>query len=212
MAFTLHKLGVCLLRGGQQDEAELHFRRALAIREAKLGSQDTLIEVTVQDLARCLFLAGRPAEAEVLFRKALSIREANLGRNHSRVALALQELGVCVRETGRPMEAKELLLRALSVRESAAGLDGDGSGDADDDVHVGFTNHELDRCAREAKEARKMVTVAPTGDDDGFLSRCSSSASSSGTSVVLGVGGAGGSGRRSVTCSVGDRGGQLRQV
>ncbi|CAM9154649.1 unnamed protein product, partial [Pylaiella littoralis] len=56
-------------------EAEELLRRALEIRETKLGA-DVQVAFTLHSLGQCVRQAGRLGEAEELFRRALEIKEA----------------------------------------------------------------------------------------------------------------------------------------
>eukprot|EP00752_Nemacystus_decipiens_P007557 g6751.t1 len=82
VAVPLHSLGVCVREAGRLGEAEVLFRRALEIEEAKLGADDGG--------------AGRLGEAEALFRRALEIKETDLWADDRSVAVTLHELGACV--------------------------------------------------------------------------------------------------------------------
>ena len=62
-----------LYRRGNYVEAELLYRRALAIREKSLGQNHPEVAVSLNDLAVTLQRQGRYAEAELLHRRAMAI-------------------------------------------------------------------------------------------------------------------------------------------
>lgn len=74
-------MGVYARQAGHEKAEEL-LKRALKIREAKLGAGDPRVAVTLHELARCVRKAGRLGESEALFRRALEIRETKLGANN----------------------------------------------------------------------------------------------------------------------------------
>ncbi|CAM9148453.1 unnamed protein product, partial [Ectocarpus sp. 8 AP-2014] len=74
-AWTLREMGLCVREARRPGEAEALFRRALEIREAKLGAEDVAVARTLHQMGRCLREAGRQVEAENHFRRALSIME-----------------------------------------------------------------------------------------------------------------------------------------
>jgi Tfp pilus assembly protein PilF len=67
-------------------EAEVSFRRALAIQEKCTGPDNRTVAVRLTNLASLLISMNRSAEAEALLRRALSITEKALGPDHPHVA------------------------------------------------------------------------------------------------------------------------------
>ena len=67
---------------GKLAEAEPLYRRALAIREEKLGDDHPDVAQSLNNLALLLKTQGKLAEAEPLSRRALDIFEQKLGAGH----------------------------------------------------------------------------------------------------------------------------------
>lgn len=81
VAAASHELGMCILgKPGRQAEAVELLKRALQIRESKLGPDDVQVAYTLHDVALCVGEAGSHVEAEELFRRALRIKEEKLGK------------------------------------------------------------------------------------------------------------------------------------
>ena len=77
---------------GNLAEAELLYRRALVIREEKLGTDHPDVANTLNNLAGLLKTKRDFAEAEPLYRRALGILEEKLGTDHPDVAIILNNL------------------------------------------------------------------------------------------------------------------------
>lgn len=81
VAAASHELGMCILgKPGRQAEAVQLLKRALQIRESRLGPDDVQVAYTLHDVALCVGEAGSHVEAEELFRRALRIKEEKLGK------------------------------------------------------------------------------------------------------------------------------------
>lgn len=71
----LHWFGVLHLETGRIDSAEDYLKRALEIRELRLGPDHQDVADTVHALGQCARIAGRERKAVQLFLRALRIRE-----------------------------------------------------------------------------------------------------------------------------------------
>ncbi|CAN0215374.1 unnamed protein product [Pylaiella littoralis] len=67
VAYTLDEMGRCALQTGRREEAESLLKRALEIKEAKLGADHMDVAGTLLDLGACARKAWRPGEAEAFF-------------------------------------------------------------------------------------------------------------------------------------------------
>ncbi len=124
------------------EQAEPHYRRALAIREKSLGPDHPDVATSLNNLAELLKLKGRlltirklfinspPHQtkhlvyvtAEPLLNRALDIREKALGPDHPDVATSLNniaELYTLIED--KKVNALQLHERALAIREKALG-------------------------------------------------------------------------------------------
>ena len=121
--YIYNEYGVLLRALARFGEAELLFRRALAIGEASYGPDHPNVAISLNNLAGLLRATNRLAEAEPLFRRALAIDEASHGPDHPRVATDLNNLAVLLRATNRLDEAEPLFRRALAIGEASDGPD-----------------------------------------------------------------------------------------
>ena len=104
-------------------DAELFYRRALAIDEASYGPNHPNVAIRLGNLATALQEAKRPIKAEPLSRRALEIDERVYGSDHPKVALRLSNLASLLFATGRLSEAEPLIRRALVTCENNLGRD-----------------------------------------------------------------------------------------
>lgn len=105
------------------DEAEALYRRALDIRQTRLGPEHLHVAQSLNNLALLLKNQGKFAEAEPLYRRALDIRRTQLGPEKPEVAQSLNNLGMLLKDQGRFSEAEPLLRRALDICETQLGPD-----------------------------------------------------------------------------------------
>ncbi len=111
------------LRRQRYAEAEPLHRRALEIREAKLGRNHPDLAIGLNSLGQVLVHLERYGEAEQLYRRSLEIRETKLGPDHLDVAKSLAYLAKLYSATRRYAEAEPLLRRCLAIRQSKLGPD-----------------------------------------------------------------------------------------
>jgi esterase/lipase superfamily enzyme/Tfp pilus assembly protein PilF len=108
---------------GRNEEAELLYRRELAIRERRLGPDHPDIATTYNNLAALEQGQGRIAQAETLYRRALAINERALGSAHPAVATTLNNLAALQQNQGDYADAEQQYKRALEIRERTLGSD-----------------------------------------------------------------------------------------
>ena len=108
---------------GRFAEAEPLMRRALALDEARLGSDHPNVAIHLSDLAQLLRETNRLVEAEPLMRRALAMDEASFGSDHPDVAIDLNNLAQLLLNTNRLAEAEPLMRRALAIGEASFGSD-----------------------------------------------------------------------------------------
>jgi CHAT domain-containing protein len=122
-ATALSWLATLLQATNRLAEAELRFRRALAISEKSLGPDHPDVAPHHNNLAQLLQATNRLAEAEPLYRRALKIDEKSLGPDHPTVAIRLNNLAQLLQDTNRLAEAEPLMRRALKIDEKSLGPD-----------------------------------------------------------------------------------------
>ena len=108
---------------GRYAEAELFYKRALDIREAKLGKDHPDTAYSLNDLALLYSEQGRYAEAEPFYKRSLEIHEKVLGKDHSHTAAPLNNLALLYVAQGRYAEAEPLYKQTLEIKEAKFGKD-----------------------------------------------------------------------------------------
>ncbi|HEX4961526.1 MAG TPA: tetratricopeptide repeat protein [Thermoanaerobaculia bacterium] len=117
-AATLVRLGSLAQLSGKGDAVAL-FRRALAIREERLGPDHAEVADVLNKLGMTLASQGRFDEAETMLHRSLALHEQLWGDRDPRVAKVLHNLGGIEYYRGRTADAERLLQRALGIREAA---------------------------------------------------------------------------------------------
>jgi tetratricopeptide (TPR) repeat protein len=119
----MNELGLLLKTKAQHGEAELLFRRALAIDEKSFGPEHPAVGSDLNNLAQLLQITNRLSEAEPLMRRTLAIVEKSYRPEHPDLAVALNNLAELLRVTNRRAEAEPLMWRVLEIFEKAFGLE-----------------------------------------------------------------------------------------
>jgi CHAT domain-containing protein/Tfp pilus assembly protein PilF len=108
---------------GQYAKAEPFYRRALEIREARLGKDHPDVAHSLNNLAVLYMAMGQFAKSEPLYRRSLEIREARLGKDHPEVARSLFNLALLNELMGQSAKSEPLYGRSLEIREAKLGKD-----------------------------------------------------------------------------------------
>jgi tetratricopeptide (TPR) repeat protein len=106
---------------GQYSDAELLYRRSLAISEKANGSDHAHTAIGLNNLAAVYLHQGRDSEAEPLFKRALQIRETLFGLDDPVSAQILYNLGLAYSGQGRYGEAEPLYRRSVAIVEKVLG-------------------------------------------------------------------------------------------
>lgn len=104
-------------------EAELLFRRALALIEKVYEPGHPDLAIALNNLALLLFNQKRYGEAESLFQNALDIHEQAFGSEHPATAHSLSNLAGVLDGQGRYGEAEALYRRGLEIFEGTLGFE-----------------------------------------------------------------------------------------
>ncbi|WP_025032557.1 CHAT domain-containing protein [Bradyrhizobium sp. DOA9] len=121
LSAALNNLGQVHAGQGRDDLAEPLYKRAIALMEKSLGSDNALVAAELTNLAALYQRQGRFAEAEPLFKRALAVREKALPREHPDVGQSLNNIATLYAKQQRPAEAEPLFRRALAIYQKAAG-------------------------------------------------------------------------------------------
>ena len=121
LATSLNNLALLYQAQGNYTEAELLFKRSLAISEKALGPEHPAVATNLNNLAGLYDAQGKYAQAEPLFRRALAIFEKALGPEHPAVATSLNNLGMLYGAQSDYAKAEPLNKRALAIREKVLG-------------------------------------------------------------------------------------------
>jgi Flp pilus assembly protein TadD, contains TPR repeats len=120
---VLNQLGLSLGYAGKYSEAELYYRRALAISEQKFGRRHPQTAIILNNLGLVCRLQHKYEEAEQLYNEALAINKKELGDEHPLTANSLNNLAQFFRDRGKYEEAEPLYKEALAIREKKLGKD-----------------------------------------------------------------------------------------
>ncbi|MVT51183.1 tetratricopeptide repeat protein [Bradyrhizobium yuanmingense] len=121
LSAALNNLGQVHAGQGRDDLAEPLYKRAIALMEKSLGSDNALVAAELTNLAALYQRQGRFAEAEPLFKRALAVREKALPREHPDVGQSLNNIATLYAKQQRPADAEPLFRRALAIYQKAAG-------------------------------------------------------------------------------------------
>lgn len=118
VAECLKNLGIAYLYNRDYNLAENMLRRAFAIAEATLDSDQNDISEYIHQLGVALHAQGKYEEAEKLYKRGLIIRENIYGQQHQIIAKSLGDLARLYLDTGSDFKDTEaLLLRSKSILE-----------------------------------------------------------------------------------------------
>ena len=133
MAGILSQIGVLEAQAGNPGAAESAFRRALAIRRARLGESSPATATGHHNLAAALELAGRPEAAEAPARAALGLRRAILPDGHPDIAAseALLARILAPRANAAALEHARAAMTLVRTRRLQAGAAGDAAARAE---------------------------------------------------------------------------------
>ena len=120
-AVQLNKRAVQLYSTGRYSDAEPLYKRALAIYEKSLGSENLNVALVLNNLAALYEAQGRYADAEPLYKRSLAIWETALAPDDPNVAFSLNNLATLYRDQGRYTDAEPLYKRSLAILEKSLG-------------------------------------------------------------------------------------------
>ena len=123
LADLAFRTGAMAIREGAYARAEEQTTRALALREAVVGAEDSSLILVLNQLGGALEKQGKYAAAGEHLRRSLAIGEAALGPEHPLVASAADNIGAILQAEGRYEEALTQHLRALRLRERVFGAE-----------------------------------------------------------------------------------------
>ena len=132
LATTLNNLAVLYAVGGRYVEAELSYKRSLAIREAALGSEDPSVGESLNNLAMLYESQGRYADAVTLLLRSFAIRlkaigeirqGTSFGPAHHDFVVTSNNLGGIFYTQGRYAEAEQVYKAIASLLELRLGPD-----------------------------------------------------------------------------------------
>jgi len=121
LANAINNLACLLQDQGQLDEAEALQKRALAMDEANLGTDDPSVAINLGNLGRTLHLKNRLEEAEFCYRRAIEIDERTLGDSYRQTARHLYLLADLLVSAGKLSDAEPILRRSLAIYEKCYG-------------------------------------------------------------------------------------------
>ena len=108
------------LQQGRYSKAKKSMLAAVE-RARKLGDNDILMAISLDNLGGLYSLQGKYTEAEPLLQGSLVIREKILGSEHPGISVSLNNLGTHYLRQRKYAEAEPLLQRSLVIREKILG-------------------------------------------------------------------------------------------
>ncbi|MGV9008511.1 tetratricopeptide repeat protein [Brevundimonas sp.] len=104
---------------GRHAEADVLYRRILAVREATQPGTTRELATVLNNMGTNLLLMDRADEAEPYLRRAIAIQEANEGLGHPSTAVTLSVLGTVMTAQGKLDVAEAMLRRAIAIMPPA---------------------------------------------------------------------------------------------
>ena len=122
LAQALHYQAILIDQQGHYDDAEEPIRRAVEVRERRLGDHPDLGH-SLNTLGNVLWHQGRLDEAEVVHRQALELRQRILPADHTDIGQSMHNLGALRYFAADLAEAERLWRRSAEIEEAAHGPD-----------------------------------------------------------------------------------------
>ena len=110
-----HTLSTTCRNLGLYDEAEMHVRAALALREQAYGPAHPDVARTLHELGQLLYEKGSYDEAEEHLRRAIHLYEALVPADSLALAAGLDALAIVLNNKGGYEEAEQLYRQALAL-------------------------------------------------------------------------------------------------
>ena len=98
------------------DEAEEHYRKAVAIREANFGPEHASVALNLHNLGEAQRSQGNYADARKTLERSLAIKRQSMPDDHPSVVLTSTALGRVLIELGEAQAAREILEPAVARR------------------------------------------------------------------------------------------------
>jgi tetratricopeptide (TPR) repeat protein len=114
---SLNNLGELARRRGNAAQAERFFTRAVAVKEAGLGTDHPDVATSLNNLAQVYVGQNRDAEAVPVLERSLAIQEKALDAEHPALRRTLILLAEVYRRVGRAQDAFIMEVRARILRE-----------------------------------------------------------------------------------------------
>jgi tetratricopeptide (TPR) repeat protein len=116
----LNGLAVSQDAQGRQEEALVSYKKALELREGKLGPSAPELPEILNNIARVYYMQGKYADAEPLYERAIGIDEGVLQAGDPQLADDYRRLSVLCKKTGRQAQAEAWESKAQAVDQAAA--------------------------------------------------------------------------------------------
>lgn len=114
-------IGSCEYRLGRYKDAENSHKKALKLRETKLGKEHPSTLESMNDLALAIYEQGKYVEAETMLQETLALDEKILGKEDRRTLAAQGNLALTLQDQGKYAEAETLYRKTLVLHEKVLG-------------------------------------------------------------------------------------------
>lgn len=106
---------------GRYDNAEPLLRKALTLREVRLGGKHVEVAESLNHLAVLLMTKGKYNDAEPIFNRSINLMRAVLGENDSLITVTMNNLAILLQKQGKFAESETLHREVLEMRRDLFG-------------------------------------------------------------------------------------------
>ncbi|MBK8237363.1 MAG: protein kinase [Deltaproteobacteria bacterium] len=155
---ALQELASCDLRVGNLEDAEIGYRRALAIRMRSVPASALAVAPLRMNLAIAMAARGRNREALDEFRGVLKVLEGARGSDDGEVARVLVNMAFTHHDLGEDEQGLAAATRALAIRERRLGAEHPATGAAHQ--AVALTASALGHVQEAESHFRRAIEIA----------------------------------------------------
>jgi len=120
---SLAVLAECYEKQGKYNQAEVLYKRAIAIWEKKYWPDHPIVALSLAPLAEFYKRQGKYDQAQVLYERALAIMKKEFGTDNVGMIKILEDMAGCYVDQGKHDQAEPLYERVLAIREKVYGPD-----------------------------------------------------------------------------------------
>ena len=159
---TAHNIGVLRVLAGRDDEAEVYFHQAIALKEAAFGKyHHHEVALSWNELGTQLFAKGQFESALAAFRRAYVLElRSEVSSPNLEVAMLLNNIACCDFQMGNHVSARHALAAAREIQQEAMGTSAQTDLDLLNAAIVLCNSGYLNLALRKYEEARSLFEEA----------------------------------------------------